>query len=73
EICIKESLRGFAFRDRLALSLGPRRQLHWLSRQLLNLVLNRGIGPTGSDLDQTYAALVEHLLLFSAISIEVLS
>ncbi len=73
EICIKESLHGFAFRDRLALSLGPRRQLHWLSRQLLNLVLNRGIGPTGSDLDQTYAALVEHLLLFSAISIEILS
>ncbi len=73
EICSRESLRGFAFRDRLALSLGPRRQLHWLSRQLLNLALNRGIGPTGSDLDPTYASLAEHLLLFSAVSIEVLS
>jgi hypothetical protein len=73
KICTRESLHGFAFRDRLALSIGPRRQLHWLSRQLLNLALNRGIAPTGSDLDPTYAALVEHLLLSSAISIEVLS
>jgi hypothetical protein len=73
EICSKQSLHGFAFRNRLALSLGPSRRLHWLSGQLLNLALNRGIGPTGSDLDQSYAALVEHLLLFSAISIEVLS
>jgi hypothetical protein len=73
EICSRQSLHGFAFRDRLALSLGPSRRLHWLSRQLLNLALNRGIGPTGSDLDQSYAALVEHLLVFSALSIEVLS
>lgn len=73
EICSRESLLGFAFHDRLALSLGPRRQLHWVSRQLLNLTMHRGIRPTGSDLDQIYAALVENLLLFSAVSIEVLS
>lgn len=73
EICSKDSLRKFEFRDRLALSLGPVRQLHYVSRQLLNLVLNRGIGSTGSDIDQAYASLVEHLLLFSAVSIEVLT
>jgi hypothetical protein len=73
EICSKQSLHDFPFRDRLALSVGPSRRLHWLSRQLLNLALNRGIGPTGGNLDQSYAALVEHLLLFSAVSIEILS
>jgi len=73
EICSKESLHRFAFRDRLVLSLRTRRQLHWLSSQLLNLALNREIEQMGSALDPTYSALVEQLLLFSAISIEVLS
>jgi hypothetical protein len=73
EICNRESLHGLPFRNRLALSMGPLRQLHWVSRQLLNLALNRGIGPTGGNLDQTYADLVERLLLFSAVTIEVLS
>ena len=53
--------------------MGLRRQLHSLSRQLFNIALNRGIGPTGSDLDQTYADLLEHLLFYSALSIEILA
>jgi retron-type reverse transcriptase len=73
EICSRDSLNRFAYRDRVALSLGPRRQLHWVGQQLLNLTMNRGIGPTGGDLDPAYAALVEHLLLFSAVAIEVLA
>lgn len=73
EICNRDSLLEFEFRDRLALSLGPVRQLHWVSKQLLNLVLNRGIVSTGRNVDPTYAALVEHLLLFSTVSIEIMA
>ena len=72
-ICSKETLREFEFRNRLTLLLGPTRQLHNVSRQLLNLALNRGIKPTGSDLNQPYASLLDNLLLFSAVTIEVLS
>ena len=72
-ICSNESIKGFAFRDRLALSLRLRRQLHWISRQLLNLALNRGTYPTGSSLEPVYGGIVEHILLISAINIEVLA
>ncbi len=73
EICCKESIKQFAYRNRFALSPFSKSQPHWVSKQLFNIAMNRGIGPTGSDIDQTYAAIVEYLLLYSAVSIETLS
>jgi Reverse transcriptase (RNA-dependent DNA polymerase) len=73
EICNRETLNNFAFSNRLELSLKLKNQLHWVSRQILNLTLNRGIGSTGIGLDQKYAYLVEQFLLSSAIGIEILA
>lgn len=73
EICGSKILHEFAFRDRLTLAFGLRNKLHWVSRQLLNLAMNRESGPPNCNLDQTYAVLVERLLLFSVVGIEVLA
>ena len=68
-----ESLHRFAFRDNLGLSLGTRRRLHWLSRQLLNLSMSGRARSSDWKVDSNYVVLIDRLLLFSALSIEIVS
>jgi hypothetical protein len=73
EACNRETIRIFPYRNRLVLSTSPIRQLHWISRQLLNMTVNLRCKSIESILDSNYLDLIIHLMLFSIVSIETLT
>jgi retron-type reverse transcriptase len=72
-VCSREALRRFPFRPRTLLLGQGKRQLHTLSRHLLDLALSRKDFPHAEAVDAAYSDLVEFLLLYALVCAEVLA
>lgn len=72
-ICNREALRTFPFRSRVLLAGKGKRQLHTLSRYLLDLALSREDFPKAERVDAAYLDLVEFLFLYSSMCVEIVA
>jgi len=70
-VCSREALRAFPFRSRVLLAGQGKRQLHTLSRHLLDLALSREDCPDAERVDPAYLDLVQFLLLYASICVEI--
>lgn len=70
-VCSPQTLRAFQFRSRISFSGRGKRQLHAVSRNLLELSLCREYFPHAEKDNAAYLDLVEFLLLFASICIEI--
>lgn len=70
-ICTREDLRAFPFRSRVFFMNQGKRQLHTLSQHLLDLALSREDFPGLEKVDATYFDLVEFLLLYASVCVEI--
>jgi len=73
DVCSREALRNFPFRSHVALLGQGKRQLHTLSRHLLELALSREDFPDIERIDAAYSDLVEFLLLYGLVCAEVVA
>ena len=73
EVCSSQMLNDAPFRNRLLFQGRGKHTLHTLSRELLNLVLNRQYLLDGGYADGPYCDLVEFLLLYGIVCVEVVS
>ncbi len=71
--CSDEALRGFPYRSRLLLSGKGKRQLHVVSKQLFDFALCRKDFPDVERSNPAYLDLLEFLLLYATICLEVLA
>lgn len=69
-VCSREALLNFPYRSRLLLSGKNNRQLHVVSRQLLDFSLCRQDFPDAEKCSPAYLDLLEFLLLYTSICIE---
>ncbi len=69
-VCSRQALRAFPFRSRLLLVGHGKRQIHTLSRHLLELALSREDFPEAERVDAAYADLVEFLLFYASVCLE---
>ncbi len=70
-VCGRNVLRAFPFRSRVFLKGKGNRQLHTLSKYLLNLALSRKDFPGTERVDAAYLDLVEFLLLYALVCVEI--
>ncbi len=70
-VCSREMLRAFPFHSRLLLASQGKRQLHTLSRYLLELALSREDFSDAERVDAAYLDLVEFLLHYASICVEI--
>jgi len=73
DVCSRDALRAFPFRSRLLLAGQGKRQLHTLSRDLMELALSRADLPDTERIDAAYLDLVEFLLLYASICVEIIA
>lgn len=72
-ICSRKALRAFPFRSRVLLAGQGKRQLHTLSRYLLDLALSREDFPDAERVDAAYSDLLEFLLLYASMCVEIVA
>lgn len=72
-VCSREALQAFPFRSRVAFMGQGKRQLHTLSRYLLEFALSREEFPYAERIDAAYSDLVEFLLLYTSTCVEIVS
>ena len=72
-VCSRETLRAFPFRSRVLFSGRGKRQLHALSRHLLELALCREDFADAEKDNAAYLDLVEFLLLYASICLEIVA
>jgi len=72
-VCGRETLRSFPYRSRLFLSGKGKRQLHVVSKQLFNLALCRQDISDVESIDSAYLDLLEFLLLYATVCLEMIS
>jgi len=73
DVCSHDALRAFPFRSRLLLAGQGKRQLHTLSRHLMEIALSRADFPDAERVDVAYSDLVEFLLLYASICVEIVA
>jgi len=72
-VCGQNVLRAFPFRSRVFLMGKGMRQLHTLSKYLLELALSREDFPDVERVDAAYLDLVEFLLLYALVCVEIVA
>ena len=72
-VCTRHALREFPFRSRLLFSAQGKRQLHVVTRRLLDLALCRKDFAAAERSNPAYLDLLEFLLLYASICIEVVA
>ncbi len=72
-VCGRNLLQAFPFRSRVFLMGQGKRQLHKLSKYLLELALSREDFPDAERVDAAYLDLVEFLLLYALVCVEIVA